>query len=156
MSRLPSANTVAGLDLNRELLSTSVTYQNISQEFIVTTSDKVKLCLGEHREALRSRTEWVAPAGILASIGTTLVVADFNVFLGFGSDFWRALYMIASGLSIVWLLHSLYHAAKAWRRGGVDHIVASLKADTVTSVASAQCTERARGKAGVLEQHNTA
>ena len=83
------------------------THQNTDQEVVVITIDKLRLVIHEHRSCLQDSKEWQAPAGILLSLITTFFTADFKLFLNVSADTWRAVYMIATGLIILWLLRSL-------------------------------------------------
>jgi hypothetical protein len=56
-----------GFSLN-ELGEGSTVSKNVSQEVIVTTRDRVELCLIRHQKNLRSRQDWIVPLGILLTI----------------------------------------------------------------------------------------
>ncbi len=52
----------------------SKVYRNLSQEVIITTEDKVKLCLIEHLKKMENKKEWLIPLGILIPLIITLKV----------------------------------------------------------------------------------
>lgn len=103
-------------------------YENLDQEVIITTTDKVKLCLIEHRRALRAQWDWVTPLGILISLIPSLVAADFQN-KGFKAETWEAIFIVASIVSGIWLvctvIQSLVTLAK--RTGRIDNIIQKLQ-----------------------------
>lgn len=96
---------------------------NVSQEVIVTTEDKIVLCLHEYLENIDKRRSWIAPFGILLTILMTLATTTFRSIF-FPAETWQAIFVIAAVLSGVWLAVSLYQSPKAM---SVQDIVKKLK-----------------------------
>lgn len=124
------------IELGRELSEQLTVHKNIGQEIVLTTVDKVRICLMETRDSLSDQKEWVAPLAVLVPLVTSLVAADFrDVVLSKAA--WQASYIIASVLCAGWLVVS---GRKAWRnrsRGSIDYIVNRLKADTTRALGQA-------------------
>src|SRR5258708_39515755 len=61
----PSEPIKLGFNLNQMIQRVD---HNVTQEIIVTTADKARLCLIEALGRLERRDAWIAPAGILATL----------------------------------------------------------------------------------------
>lgn len=110
-------------DFASALTDELVTHTNVKQELVVTTIDKLKLCLLEHKANLRSRREWVAPAGLLATLVTTQIATDFKAALGVEPATWEAIFLISSVLAAILLIFLLYRSYRAYSTGGIDSLV---------------------------------
>lgn len=128
------------LELDQELLQRSIVYKNIGQEFIVTTADKIKLSLLQHRDVLKAKTDWIAPTGILITLTATLVATNFTKFLGLSPDVWKALFIACAILDFVWLLYSIYRLIKFLSKGSVESFVQNLKIGSPTDSSTQEMT----------------
>ena len=131
------AETPPKMDLAKELAKGVVVHRNLQQEIIVTTTDRMRLCLMRHQAILSGRTAWIAPLGILSALVGVLVAADFRDRLFLDKDQWKLIFTIGIGASAVWLLFSLLHSGRnlwvSWKKGAegtVDDILNELKATT--------------------------
>lgn len=126
-SSITPASTAFDPEAIRNMADSSEYYDNISQEFIRTTSDKLKLCLIEYRSGLRARADWITPMGILITILATLAVSDFKSFLGIAATTWStAFFLLAIGF-FCWLIASIVNAIKNWKKGNIDTLVKAIK-----------------------------
>ena len=89
-----------------QLVSVERVSLNVSQSLILTTEDKLKICLNSHVKKIEKSKEWVAPFSLLSALLLSLITADFKQAL-LSPETWRALFIIAALLSGVWLLFSL-------------------------------------------------
>ena len=121
------------IEFEREFSERLTVHKNLGQEVVVTTVDKVKLCLIENRESLAAQKEWLMPLSLVIAFGTTLVAAQFRN-VGLKAEVWEAVYLIATLLSFIWLCHSGWKAWRTRKSGGIDHVVDRLKAEGVTTV----------------------
>lgn len=108
---------------------------NVAQELIVTTEDKVRLCLNEYLAALEQPREWIAPAGIFVTLIVTLTTASFEQVLLLSKDTWRALFVIAAVGSLAWLVRSLF---RLFSSPCVADIVAQMKKGSVVQQTAAR------------------
>ncbi len=115
------------IELDRKVWGSSNVVTNISQEYLITTIDKVKLCLFEHQGDLRVQSGWILPTGIFIPVVATLVAAQFNDFLGLSAAVWNAIYLLAAFISGVWLLIALRKAWRSRKRGSVEVLVDRLR-----------------------------
>jgi hypothetical protein len=108
--------------LGQRRVQVSTVYQQVEQTVIITTDDKVRLCLNRHLEKMGRRQEWIAPFGLLLTIILTLVTVDFKSVV-LSKDTWLAIFVIAAVLSALWLVSSLRHLSKA---SSIDEVIEDL------------------------------
>jgi Flp pilus assembly protein TadB len=99
---------------------------NVSQEMIIITEDKVKLCLMKYLENMEKRSSWTTPLAIFLTVVVTLLTTSFKVFI-VSSEVWQAVFIIIGGLSLFWLIISLYKRPKAKK---IEDVIKELKAAT--------------------------
>jgi hypothetical protein len=114
------------IDFKKEMAEKLTVHTNLGQEVVVTTVDKLRLCLIQNRDYLTIKREWLTPLGIFLTLLTTLVAADFRQFI-FKADVWVAIYVIGALTSFVWFGSSAYKAWDNRGRGSIDDIVEELK-----------------------------
>ena len=113
----------ANLDFNVNLVDKYKVYKNTAQEIIITTEDKVRLCLAKYKNRLEKRKGWIAPLGILIAIILALVTATFKDY-GLESDVWTAIFIISAVLSFAWLVWSIFSARRSVNE---EDVIAELK-----------------------------
>lgn len=120
------------IDINEEMLQQSVVHKNVGQEVILTTSDKIKLCLLEHQNIIKMKSDWKSPLELSIAILITLVTADFNKdFLGIKSAVWQALFVLVLAMSIFRFFRALCMLIKFRKKGNIDNVVAEIKQNSV-------------------------
>ncbi len=119
------------VNIPRELEEGAVIHTNLTQAIIITTDDKVRLCLSRHFYLLQGKTQWATPAGILITLFATLGTADFKPTLGRPAAFWEAFFSLGALAAAAWLCISLARSIRCWKRGSLDGLVAMLKAEDV-------------------------
>ena len=101
--------------------------QNVTQEIIVTTSDKARLCLIEARDRMERRNAWIAPAGILATLIVVFPTTTFQDFLSMPKEYWRALFSLAAMAALAWLVYCLLRIQRSLT---ITQIVDRLRTDS--------------------------
>jgi len=110
-----------------ELGEGSTVSKNVGQEIIVTTRDRVELCLIHHQEQLRSRQDWLIPLGIFLPIVLTITTADFKTkALGLTGDTWQAVFVLGAIISFIWFVAMAVQAAKT-PKTGIETIINQMK-----------------------------
>ena len=109
--------------LASQFINVSEVHLNVSQEVIITTEDKIRICLSEHLKLMEKKRAWIAPLGILIAIVVTLVTSTFRD-IGLDAATWRAIFVIAGILSFGWLIWSI---KEGWKSKKLEDIVAELK-----------------------------
>jgi hypothetical protein len=85
---------------------------NVTQEVIVVTEDKVRLCLHNHLVRLEARNRWIAPAGILLTIVVAFATTTFRDFV-LPASTWQAVFFLFGLFSFGWLIKALLNARGA-------------------------------------------
>lgn len=110
MTNPNSVPTAPGAELLvKQLVDVERLHVNISQAVIITTEDKIRICLDKHVKTAERKQSWIAPAGILLAVITTLVTTSFQPVL-LKAETWQALFIVVGVGSLVWLLLSLRYA----------------------------------------------
>ena len=125
---MPNSSTTG---LTEQMVRESTIHANLAQELIVTTRDKLELCLVHHQRSLESQQLWAIPFGIFVPVVLTLVTADFRNALGLKQDTWQAIFLIVAVLTFGFTVHFGLRASRIWWSGrveSIDGIIADLKA----------------------------
>lgn len=117
------------IEFEKEFSARLTVHKNIGQEVIVTTVDKVKICLMENRECLSAQKEWVTPLSLFIALVTTLAAADFREFV-FEPAVWQAIYILSSLVTFFWTLDKVRAAWTLRSKASIETIVTSLKAQS--------------------------
>jgi hypothetical protein len=117
----------ANIEIEKEFSERLTVYKNLGQEVIVTTVDKLRLCLLESRDCLTAKREWLTPLSLMLTLLTTLVAAEFRTFI-FAPPVWMAIYFLGALLSFLWLFRAGHRAWQNRRRGSIEEIVERFKA----------------------------
>jgi len=141
------------MDISKELVKGIKVHSTLEQEVLVTTSDKLRLCLIRHQKTLSGRFGWVAPLGMLLTLVITLLTTDFSNSLGLSQHTWKAIFILSSILVGLWLVcsvaknaGSILHGLIIGYEGTIEDIVNEMKAETseITTLISAQDTQLRR------------
>ncbi len=109
--------------LSQDLLSVDKVHLNVQQSIVITTEDKLMLCLQSHIEQVERSRDWIAPFSLLLSLLLAFVTTDFRDFI-LPKDTWNALFIIILVISMIWLVITLRHASKKPR---LDTLISSIK-----------------------------
>ena len=124
--KTPSHQSTINTGSIESLVNVSEVHLNVSQEVIVTTEDKMRLCLSEHLKRMEKRKGWVAPLGILGAIVVTLVTSTFKD-MGLDAATWKAVFIITGLISLCWLIHSV---KESWNSEKMEDIIKCVKKDS--------------------------
>ena len=109
--------------LMSQLVGVDQLYVNVSQQVIITTEDKIKLCLNKHIKLAEKRREWVAPFTLMIAIITIFITSTFKSFL-FSSETWQAIFTIIGLGSLIWFGMTIKNAFK---KINIDIIIYEMK-----------------------------
>lgn len=87
-------------------------HTNVSQEIIEITADKLTIILSNHLSCLERSREWHTPLSLLLTIVLVLITAKFETAIGVSADTWYAIFIIGSGLCLLWLVSALFKISK--------------------------------------------
>ena len=99
----------------------------MSQNVILTTEDKLRLCLIAYRDMLLSQREWITPFGLLISFTSTLILASFRDTLGIKAEAWQAVFIVLDLMALVWLVRSVIRAYKLRKKAQIEELVKGIK-----------------------------
>jgi len=111
------------VSLMGQLINISEVHLNVSQEVIITTEDKIRICLSEHLKRMEKKRGWIAPSGILTAIVIALITSTFKD-IGIDAATWRAIFILSGIISTGWLTWSIKEACKSEK---IEDIVSELK-----------------------------
>lgn len=106
-----------------QLINVSEVHLNVSQEVIITTEDKIRICLSEHLKRMEKKRGWIAPSGIFITIVIVLITSTFKD-IGIDAATWRAIFILSGIISAGWLIWSIREALKSEK---IEDIVSELK-----------------------------
>lgn len=106
-----------------QLVKVSEVHLNVSQEVVITTEDKIRICLSEHLKRMGKKNSWIAPLGICTTIIITLVTSTFKDVV-LGAPTWQAIFIITGIISLVWFFKTCDESSKSVT---VEDIVSELK-----------------------------
>lgn len=92
-----------------QLVEVDELHLNISQQVIVTTQDKLELCLNKYLKKSEKKKEWLTPFGLLVAIVIVFVSANFKEFI-FAKETWEAIFIILGIGSFFWFTITIKNA----------------------------------------------
>ena len=110
--------------LARQVMNASECHINISPKIIITTEDKIHICLSNHLKQMERKRSWCTPLGILIAIVATFATSTFKSAFGLSSNTWLAIFIIAGAVTCVWLIWSIKAGLKSKE---IEDIVDELK-----------------------------
>lgn len=105
-------------------LQSSVIHTNIKQRIIVTTEDKIELCLMRYRSAFESKARWIGPFSAACSFLLALATARFEPKYGVDAPVWQAIFII---LFLFFLGWTAKWVVSAFRSSNLNEIISELK-----------------------------
>jgi len=115
------------IELEKEISAQLIVHKNIGQEVVVTTVDKVRICLMETRDCLAARREWATPLPLFLALLSTLVAADFRDRI-LSKAVWQAMFILGTIFAGGWLVRAGCVSWSNRNRGSIEEIVRRLKA----------------------------
>jgi hypothetical protein len=109
--------------ISAQLVNVSEVHLNVSQELVITTEDKIKLCLSNYLKRMENRRAWIAPLGIFLTIIIALSTTTFQNYL-LDAATWRAIFIISGIVSFVWFIRTVNESSQA---ATIEDIISELK-----------------------------
>lgn len=106
--------TTPQINFQKEMAEDLVVHKPFrKQEMIITTVDRLRLCLRDSRRITASLTAWIAPFSCLLTLIATLVSADFKEALTLQKEQWHVLFILATGAMGCWFVFTVVSAIRA-------------------------------------------
>jgi len=122
----PKKNAVIELD-QEDFQGEVIIHKNLTQDVVLTTEDKLRLALIQHRETLNSRAEWVG-AGVLAfSFLSTLLLTQFKDIGPLSASTWQAVYFILFVLALARFVNILVKMYVNRKKATIDYVIRRIK-----------------------------
>jgi hypothetical protein len=112
--------------LIQEFLGAEELHINVDQTVIITTEDKLELCLNKHLKKAERKTAWLAPGSIFLAVLATLLTTSFKDFI-LSAEAWKAIFIIVDIATFAWFIIALCLAGNSV---GVKDIIEELKLTT--------------------------
>jgi hypothetical protein len=116
-----------------QLIQDSKVHSNVAQDFIITTKDKLQICLTDHKDDVEMKREWLTPLGVLLSILLTLLTADFRDAFGISKTLWFAFFFLSALGFGVWFIiafaKAVFSFIKSWYYNeprGLDAVISDI------------------------------
>ena len=124
----PAPQKRAVIELEQEDFKGEVViHKNLTQDVVLTTEDKLRLALIQHRETLNSRAEWIG-AGVLAfSFLSTLLLTTFKDIGPLSASTWQAVYFILFVLAFLRFVNILVRMYQNRKKATIDYVIRRIK-----------------------------
>jgi hypothetical protein len=103
-------------------------YLNIKQAIIVTTEDKVRLCLLEHLSLMEQKSAWLTPLGIFLTILIIFPTTTFKNFLQLKAEVWQSFFIWIALFCAIWTVVSFMRARKS---STLDDVVKQIRQTSI-------------------------
>ena len=125
--------------IQRKFNQTSKIHWNLESVFIITTEDKLRLCLHKNIDRLDVKRKWATPLALLVSLLLALTTADFkDLFIP--SEAWLAIFLIAAVVSFFWTIKAI------WKTIGVEVSVESIISEIKQPTANKESTKTIKSR----------
>lgn len=119
------------INLDQALTEKIKVHENVSQEIILISADKVKLILIEHHKVYRKKVDWVAPVGIFITVLATVLTAKFEeAKFGVPAQMWQGVFILAGIGSFVWSFFVIINVIRCRNKGTVDDFIVKLRSNS--------------------------
>lgn len=113
------------LDLNDNL----IVYQNITQDVVFITKDKLELVLIKAEKCLSQKKAWIAPLGLVVSCLLSILSADFKNFF-FPSSVWYSIFIMTTFICFFWFCYTIYVTFRNKNKGNIEDIINKIIAES--------------------------
>jgi len=122
----PRKNAVIELD-QEDFQGEVVIHKNLSQDVVLTTEDKLRLALIQHRETLNSRAEWLGAGTLAFSFLSTLLLTTFKDVGPLSASTWQAVYLIFFVLAFARFVNILIKMYVNRKKATIDYVIKKIK-----------------------------
>ena len=100
-------------------------YLNLGQGTIVTTEDRVRLCLQNAIDSLGAKRAWWTPSALLVTLTIALTTAEFKDQFAIPAATWEAIFLLSAAASLIWTVGSIWKAIRV--KVSVESTVSCIK-----------------------------
>jgi len=106
-----------------QLVEVDQLYLNVSQRVIVTTEDKINLCLTKHFKNAEKKREWLTPLSLLIAIIIVFATSNFRAYI-LSAATWEAIFIILGVVCVGWFFLTIKNA---FLKIEIENIIEELK-----------------------------
>lgn len=121
------------INVGEELSKKVVIYKNISPKIVVVDLVQLRSLIRDHDEAIKSSADWVSIVALLVSLVLANITASFHQFLGLSPDTWKAIFVICTFASAIWLIVILVQRSRNRNTRSIDYLIKQLTNEATAS-----------------------
>ena len=88
--------------IQQRFYQTSKIHWNLESVFIITTEDKLRLCLHKNIDRLDVKRKWWTPLVLFVSLLLALTTAEFKEQFTISAATWQAFFLFLALFSLIW------------------------------------------------------
>ena len=112
--------------LNQEFCKTNTIHCNLEQDTIITTEDKLSLCLYKNIDRLDAKRKWWTPSALFVTLILALTTTtEFKKQFAIPAATWQAIFYILTAASLIWAVVAIWQAIRV--KVSVEAIVSEIK-----------------------------
>ncbi len=111
--------------LHQKFRETNTIHWNLEQDTIITTEDKLSLCLYKNIDRLDVKRKWWTPSALLVTLILALTTTEFKDQFTIPAATWQAIFLILTGASLIWAVVAIWKAVRV--KVSVESIVSEIK-----------------------------
>lgn len=121
------------INIGEELSKKVVVYKNISPKIVLVDLVQLRYLLRDHDEAIKSSADWISIMALFVSLVLANITASFHGFLGLSSDTWKAVFVICTFASAIWLIVVFIQRCRTRNTRSIDYLIKQLTDDATAS-----------------------
>ena len=115
--------------LHQQVRQTNTVHWNLEQDTIITTEDKIRLCLHKNINRLDAKRRWWTPSALLVTLVLALTTAEFKDQFTLPAAVWQAFFLVLAVVSLIWTVMAIWKATRV--KVSVESIVSEIKQQPV-------------------------
>ena len=115
--------------LHQQVRQTNTIHWNLEQDTIITTEDKLRLCLHNAIDRLDAKRKWWTPSALLVTLILALTTTEFKKQFTIPAATWQAFFLLVAVVSLIWTVMAIWKAKGV--KVSVESIVSEIKQQPV-------------------------
>ena len=111
--------------LYQKFRQTNTIHWNLEQDTIITTEDKLSLCLYKNIDRLDVKRKWWTPSALLVTLVLALTTAEFKDQFAIPAATWQAFFLLLVVVTVLWTVVAIWKATRV--KVSVESIVSEIK-----------------------------
>ena len=111
--------------LHQQVRQTNTIHWNLEQDTIITTEDKLRLCLHNAIDRLDVKRKWWTPSALLVTLILALTTTEFKDQFTIPAATWQAFFLLLVVATVLWTVVAIWKATRV--KVSVESIVSEIK-----------------------------